>query len=100
MPATFALSSDTGTTAGILLLTILAVEFGGLTVLRIVRGHQPATGFQKTVARAGVFVIFALIRNRAAQLMTLPPAQPSALPVPNVRGDHDGTIWTGATRAR
>jgi hypothetical protein len=80
MPATLTLSSDTGTTAGILLLTILAVEFGGLTVLRIVRGHQPATGFQKTVAgaghaQAGVFVIFALIRNRPAQLMTLPPAQ-------------------------
>src|SRR5215472_423503 len=53
MPATLTLSSDTRTTAGILLLTILAVEFGGLTMLRIVRGHQPATGFQKSFARAG-----------------------------------------------
>jgi len=65
VPATLTLSSDTRTTAGILLLTILAVEFGGLTMLRIVRGHQPATGFQKSFARAGhahagVFVIFAL----------------------------------------
>jgi hypothetical protein len=66
MPAALTLSSDTRTTAGILLLTILAVEFGGLTVLRIVRGQRPATGFQKAFARAGhahagVFVIFALI---------------------------------------
>jgi len=66
VPATLTLSSDTRTTAGILLLTILAVEFGGLTMLRIVRGHQPATGFQRSFARAGhahagVFVIFALV---------------------------------------
>ena len=66
MPATLTLSSDTRTTAGILLLTILAVEVGGLTMLRIVRGHQPATGFQRAFARAGhahagVFVIFALV---------------------------------------
>jgi drug/metabolite transporter superfamily protein YnfA len=66
MLPTVALSIDSRTTAGILLLTILAVEYGGLTVLRIVRGHQPATEFQKAFARAGhahagVFVIFALI---------------------------------------
>ena len=64
--ATITLSHDSRTTAGILLLTILAVEFGGLTVLRIVRGQQPATEFQKAFARAGhahagVFVIFALV---------------------------------------
>jgi hypothetical protein len=66
MLATVALSNDSRTTAGILLLTILAVEYGGLTVLRIVRGNQPATEFQKAFARAGhahagVFVVFALI---------------------------------------
>jgi hypothetical protein len=66
MLATVALSNDSRTTAGILLLTILAVEYGGLTVLRIVRGGQPATGFQKSFARAGhahagVFVVFALV---------------------------------------
>ena len=66
MPATLTLSSDSRTTAGILLLTILAVEYGGLTVLRIVRGSQPATEFQKAFARAGhahagVFVVFALV---------------------------------------
>ena len=66
MLATTTLSNDSRTTAGILLLTILAVEFGGLTVLRIVRGHQPATEFQTAFARAGhahagVFVVFALV---------------------------------------
>jgi hypothetical protein len=66
MLGTLTLSSDSRTTAGILLLTILAVEYGGLTVLRIVRGHQPATEFQKAFARAGhahagVFVIFVLV---------------------------------------
>ena len=66
MLATITLSNDSRTTAGILLLTIVAVEYGGLTVLRIVRGNQPATEFQKAFARAGhahagVFVVFALI---------------------------------------
>jgi drug/metabolite transporter superfamily protein YnfA len=61
-----ALSNDSRTTAGILLLTIVAVELGGLTVLRMLRGRQPATEFQKAFARAGhahagVFVIFALV---------------------------------------
>jgi hypothetical protein len=53
MIAACSLSNDSRTTAGILLLTIVAVEFGGLTMLRIVRGRQPATEFQKSFARAG-----------------------------------------------
>ena len=66
MLAALALSNNSRTTAGILLLTILAVEFGGLTVLRMIRGQQPATEFQKSFARAGhahagVFVVFALV---------------------------------------
>jgi hypothetical protein len=64
--AAFALSHNSRTTAGILLLTVLAVEWGGLVVLRIVRRMQPATEFQKSFARAGhahagVFVVFALV---------------------------------------
>ncbi len=60
------LSGDSRTTAGILLLSIVAVEYGGLVMLRIVRGRQPATEFQGSFARAGhahagVFVIFALV---------------------------------------
>jgi hypothetical protein len=66
MLATLSLSHDSRTTAGILLLSILAVEYGGLVMLRIVRGRQPATDFQKSFARAGhahagVFVVFALV---------------------------------------
>ena len=60
------LSEAARTTAGILLLTVVAVELGGLAVLRLTRGDRPATEFQKAFARAGhghagVFVIFALV---------------------------------------
>jgi hypothetical protein len=60
------LSADTRGTAGILLLTIVAIEWGGLFVLRLVRSKQPATGFQVTFARAGhahagVLVILSLV---------------------------------------
>jgi hypothetical protein len=66
MLAALALSNDSRTTAGVLLLTIVAVELGGLTMLRIVRGQQAATEFQRSFARAGhahagVFVVFALV---------------------------------------
>jgi hypothetical protein len=66
MDASLSLSSDTHTTAGILLLTLVAVEYGGLVMLRIVRGRQPATDFQKAFARAGhahagVLVVLALV---------------------------------------
>lgn len=66
MLAALALSDDSRTTAGVLLLTIVAVEIGGLTMLRIVRGQQAATEFQRSFARAGhahagVFVVFALV---------------------------------------
>ena len=76
MLAALSLSNDSRTTAGILLLTILAVEYGGLTVLRIVRGHQPATDFQKSFARAGhahagVFVVFALVAQILADAADL-----------------------------
>src|SRR5262249_8545217 len=52
--------------AGILLLTIVGVEYGGWFLLRIARGDQPATDFQKTFfraghAHAGVLVILSLV---------------------------------------
>lgn len=60
------LTQETRTTTGILLITVLAVEYGGISLLRIVQGHQPATDFQKSFARAGhahaaVLVIFAIL---------------------------------------
>ena len=76
MLAALLLSNNSRTTAGILLLTILALEYGGLTVLRIVRGRQPATEFQKAFARAGhahagVFVVFALVAQILADAAQL-----------------------------
>jgi hypothetical protein len=50
---TIALSAETRSTAGILLLAIVFVESGGLFVLGIVRGRQQMTPFQLAFARAG-----------------------------------------------
>ena len=66
MEPTLILSPAAQTTAGVLLLTIVAVEFGGWYVLQLVTGRQEATPFQKTFARAGhahagVLVSLALI---------------------------------------
>ena len=60
------LSAEARFTAGILLLSIVAVESGGLYMLRIVRRQQPATGFQISFSRAGhahagVLVVFGLV---------------------------------------
>lgn len=60
------LSEDARSTAGILLLTIVAVEYGGTFMLRVVRRRVPMTPFQTAFARAGhahagVLVIAALI---------------------------------------
>lgn len=60
------LSADTRFTSGVLLLTIVAVEYGGWFMLRVVRGGEPATPFQTSFfraghAHAGVLVILALV---------------------------------------
>src|SRR5215472_203866 len=66
MNTTLVLSSNTLNIAGILLLTIVAIEYGGWFMLRVVRGRQPATPFQQAFfraghAHAGVLVILALV---------------------------------------
>jgi len=60
------LSSSSLSTAGILLLTILAIESGGYYMLSIVRGRATVTDFQRAFARAGhahagVLVTLALV---------------------------------------
>ncbi len=60
------LSASSRTTAGILLLTIVFIEYGGTYILRIVRGNEALTPFQEAFARAGhghagVLVILALV---------------------------------------
>ncbi len=47
------LSNGTLQTIGIFFLVYVAVEFGGITVLRVVRGTDPRTDFQTSFARAG-----------------------------------------------
>jgi hypothetical protein len=62
----FALSDASRTIAGVVLLTVVTIEFGGLFLVRIVGGQVPLTEFQKSFARAGhghagVLVILSLI---------------------------------------
>ncbi len=77
MPETFALSPDSRTTAGVLLLAIVGIEWGGAFMLRIVGGRQPATGFQRAFfraghAHAGVLVTLALVGQVLADTVQLP----------------------------
>ena len=66
MHTTLTLSHGTLSTAGVLLLTIVAIEYGGWFMLRVVRGRQPTTPFQQAFfraghAHAGVLVTLALV---------------------------------------
>jgi hypothetical protein len=66
MNTTLVLSTNTLNISGILLLTIVAIEYGGWFMLRVVRGRQPATTLQQAFfraghAHAGVLVILALV---------------------------------------
>lgn len=47
------LSEASRTTAAVLLLSLVAVESGGMYLVRLVRGSAPATQFQLSFARAG-----------------------------------------------
>ena len=52
--------------AGVILLTIVTIEFGGWFLTKIARGQVPMTDFQKAFARAGhahagVLVILSLV---------------------------------------
>ncbi len=80
MEAAISLSQDARSTAGVLLLTIVAVEYGGTFMLRVVRGRVAATEFQRSFfraghAHAGVLVILALLAQilaDAAEMHGLP----------------------------
>jgi hypothetical protein len=66
MDHTLTVSEATRFTAGVLMLAIVTIEFGGTYLLKIVRGRVPATPFQVSFARAGhahagVLVILALL---------------------------------------
>jgi hypothetical protein len=66
MAHTLLLSPASRSTAGVILLTIVAIEYGGTYMLRIVQGRVPTTEFQRNFSRAGhahaaVLVILALV---------------------------------------
>lgn len=63
---TLELSDAASRVAGILLVSVVAIEWGGTFMLRVVRGSIPLTDFQKSFSRAGhahagVLVILALV---------------------------------------
>ncbi len=73
------ISTASLSTAGILLVAIVFIEWGGVHVLSLTRGRRAATPFQLTFARAGhahagVLVILSLV----AQLY-IDAAQPAGL---------------------
>ena len=47
------LSQEATSTAGVLLLSLLAVEWGGTFLLRVAQGHVEATDLQRRLYRAG-----------------------------------------------
>lgn len=76
MEPTLALSDPVRTLAGILLLSITTIEFGGTFLLRVVRGSVPLTDFQRNFARAGhahagVLVTLGLVAAVLADATTL-----------------------------
>jgi hypothetical protein len=61
-----AMSHGAQRTAGILLLTLVAVEYGGTFLLKVSRGSAPASDLQKSFfraghAHAGVLVVLGLV---------------------------------------
>ena len=60
------LSTESRSIAGVILLTIVTIQFGGWFMTKIARGGVPMTDFQKSFARAGhghagVLVILGLV---------------------------------------
>ncbi|SDU39856.1 hypothetical protein [Jiangella alkaliphila] len=70
------LSSEATTLSGILLLTAITVETGGIFLMRLARGDLPATPFQQSFARAGhghagMFITLGLITAVLTDATTL-----------------------------
>ncbi|MGW0738002.1 hypothetical protein [Streptomyces sp. NPDC002851] len=73
---TLALSDASRIIAGVVLLTIVTIEFGGTFLVRVVSGSVPLTDFQKNFARAGhahagVLVTLALVVQVLADASSL-----------------------------
>ncbi|MBC2931788.1 hypothetical protein [Nocardioides sp. zg-1228] len=79
-PASYVLSDESRILAGILLLSLVTVETGGLYLLRLARGAVEVTPFQERFARAGhahagVLLVLALV----CQVLADSTAQAGAL---------------------
>lgn len=66
MTGQLVLSEQSRTTAGVLLLSIVAIAWGGTFLLKVVRGREEVTAFQASFfraghAHAGVLVTLALV---------------------------------------
>ncbi|KHL12078.1 hypothetical protein CLV56_3423 [Mumia flava] len=60
------MDAATTITAGVVVLTVVTIETGGMFVLRVVTGHQPVNDLQRSFfraghAHAGVLVILGLV---------------------------------------
>jgi hypothetical protein len=86
LSATITLSSDTRTTTGVLLLTLVAVEYGGLFVLRVVRGGPQRSFARAGHAHAGVLVI----SPSSARSLPMRPALDGVDGFPGTNGDLGG----------
>ncbi|MGH3999240.1 MAG: hypothetical protein ACRDTJ_17490 [Pseudonocardiaceae bacterium] len=75
--AALSLSADTRRTAGVILLTVLAIEWGGWYLLNVARGRVQRTPLQQRFERAGhahagVLVILALVGLLFADAAQMP----------------------------
>lgn len=73
MPPAGLISESYATTAGIVLLTVVGIAYGGTFVLKTVRGGQPATPLQRSFfraghAHAGMFVTLGLLVTLIVEL--------------------------------
>ena len=60
------ISEDARTTAGILLVALVLVEYGGTFLLRVARGREPVTPLQQSFyraghAHAGILIVLSLV---------------------------------------
>ena len=86
------LSGDARTTAGVLLLTILVIEYGGWFLLRLLRRGRPATEFQKAFVRAGHAHAGVLVLLSLVGLLYVDAAHLAGLPAVVARNG----IWLAA----
>jgi hypothetical protein len=66
LTAVVTLSKDSRLTTGVLMIAVIAVELGGVVLLRMIRGDLPATDFQRASLRAAyahsaVLILLAMV---------------------------------------